>query len=48
MVTVNDAQKYRDSLTGSAQSSKLAQWDALPLPVVELESLKRTAVVTAA
>lgn len=45
---VNDAQKYRDSLIGSAPPSKSAQWEALSLPVVELEFLTRTTVVTAA
>ena len=47
MVTVNNAQKYRDSITDSAESSRPAQWDALNLPFAESQSVKRTATVTA-
>lgn len=50
MVTVNNAQKYRDSIIDSAESStesKLAQWVALNLPFAESQSVKRTATVTA-
>lgn len=47
MVTVNSAQKYRDSIIDSAESSRLAQWVALNLPFAESQSVKRTATVTA-
>lgn len=47
MVTVNDARKHGDSVTGSAESSRLAQWVALHLPTAEFELLKRTTTVTA-
>lgn len=47
MVTVNNAQKYRDSITDSAVSSRPAQWVALNLPFAESQSVKRMATVTA-
>lgn len=47
MVTVNDAQKCRDSVIGSAESSWLAQGVALLLPIAEFELLKKTSTVTA-
>lgn len=47
MVTVNNAQKYRDSITDSAESSRPAQWVALNLPFAESQSVKRMATVTA-
>lgn len=40
MATVNDAQKYRDSVIGSAEPSRLAQWVALHLPIAEIELTK--------
>ena len=45
MVTVNNAQKYRDSITDSAESSRPAQWTALNLLFAESQSVKRTATV---
>lgn len=47
MVTVNDAQKYRDSVIGSAEPSRPAQWVALHLPIAEIELLNRTSTATA-
>ena len=40
MVIVNDAQKCRDSVIGSAESSRLAQWVALRLSIAEHWSSK--------
>lgn len=47
MVIVNDAQKYRDSGTGSAASSRPAQWVTSHLPIAEFDLLRRTTTVTA-
>lgn len=42
MVTVNDAQKYRDSIIGSAESSGSARWVALHPMIAGFELVKRT------
>ena len=46
MVIVNDAQKCRDSVISSAESSRLAQWVASRLSIAECELLKKTSTVT--
>lgn len=48
MVTVNNAQKYRDSIIDSAESCRPAEWVSLNLPFAESQSVKRIlATVTA-
>lgn len=47
MATVSDAQKYRYSVIGSAEPSRLAQWVALDLPFAEIELLNRTSTAPA-
>lgn len=46
MVTVSDAQKYRDSIIGSAGSSGSARWVALHPMIAGFGLVKRTATAS--